>query len=57
MNINTLNANLDPIYLYDGIKQIKNIFLCDQIVGNFTILLCFGTVKQIQSLLLTTIDQ
>lgn len=51
-NLSALSANLDPNYLYDGKKFIKDLFDDDRVVGNFSLTLCFGTVKQMQSLLL-----
>ncbi len=55
-NASALNSNVDPVYLYDGKKQIRNILEGDRVVGDFNLILCFGTVKQMQSMLLSTID-
>lgn len=51
-----MNSSVDPVYLYDGKKQIRNILEGDRVVGEFNLILCFGTVKQMQSMLLSTID-
>lgn len=51
-----MNSSVDPVYLYDGKKQIRNIFEADRVVGDFNLILCFGTVQQMQSMLLSTID-
>ena len=56
-NVSILNSNIDPVYLYDGKKQIRNMLEGDRVVGDFMLTLCFGTVKQMQSLLLAAMNQ
>lgn len=33
MNANALSTNIEPIYLYDGRKQVRNILDGDKVVG------------------------
>lgn len=57
MNANVLSTNIEPVYLYDGRKQVRNILDGDKVVGEVELTLCFGTVKQMQMLLLAAIDK
>ena len=50
-NSSVINASLEPIYLYDGIAEIKNIFEGGKKAGSFELTLCYGNVKQIHGLL------
>jgi len=52
-----LNTSIEPIYLYDGRKQIRNILEGDRVVGDFLLTLCFGTVRHMQGLLVGNIQQ
>lgn len=49
--MNVINASIDPIYLYDGCMEVRDVFDGGRKVGTFYLCLCYGGVKQVHALL------
>jgi hypothetical protein len=50
MNENILNANLYPLYLYNGDEYIKDLVYKKK-KGSIRVTLCFGNIKQINKVM------